>query len=58
MTPPPPSTVIPDPLFEKGVSVIGGSIVVESDKVFQIVAEGGGIHQLKNSLKFIVIEPK
>jgi uncharacterized protein (DUF4213/DUF364 family) len=54
----PSATVIPDPLFEKGVSVIGGSIVVDPDKVLQIVAEGGGIHQLKNSLKFIVIEPK
>jgi len=53
----PSATVVPDPLFERGVSAIAGVIVVDSEKAMQIVSEGGGTPQLKAAVKFVVIEP-
>ncbi|MEM3733889.1 MAG: DUF364 domain-containing protein [Nitrososphaerales archaeon] len=54
----PSATVIPDPLFDCGVSAIAGVIVVDPEKAMQIVAEGGGTPQLKTAVKFVVIKPK
>ena len=54
----PSATVVPDPLFERGVSAIAGAIVVDAEKAMQIVAEGGGTPQLKTAAKFVIIKPK
>lgn len=54
----PSATVLPDPLFKRGVSAIAGAIVVNAEKAMQIVAEGGGTPQLKEAAKFVVIKPK
>jgi uncharacterized protein (DUF4213/DUF364 family) len=54
----PSATLVPDPLFERGVSAIAGVIVVDSEKAMQIVAEGGGTPQLKVATRFVVIKPK
>lgn len=53
----PSATVVPNPLFERGVSAIAGVIAVDSERVMQIVSEGGGTPQLKAAVKFVVIEP-
>ena len=36
------ASVLPDPLFEHGVTIVGGITVLDPDKLLQIVAEGGG----------------
>ena len=54
----PSATVIPDPLFTRGVSAIGGVIVTDAEKAMQIVAEGGGTPQLKVATRFVVIKAK
>jgi uncharacterized protein (DUF4213/DUF364 family) len=54
----PSATVIPYPLFARGVSAIGGVIVTDADKAMQIVAEGGGTPQLKAATRFVVIKAK
>jgi uncharacterized protein (DUF4213/DUF364 family) len=54
----PSATVVPDPLFSRGVSAIGGAIVTDAEKAMQIVAEGGGTPQLKAATRFVVIKAK
>lgn len=53
----PSTNVIPDPLFDRGVTVIGGVRVLDPDKMIQIIAEGGGTPQLKSVTEFITLRP-
>lgn len=50
--------ILPDVLFERGVTVIGGAKIVDADKMMQVVAEGGGTPALKKAIDFINIKPK
>jgi uncharacterized protein (DUF4213/DUF364 family) len=54
----PSASMVPDPLFKRGVDVVGGVIVTDPEKAMQIVAEGGGTPQLRAATKFIVMKPK
>ncbi len=54
----PSANVIPDPLFERGVTLIGGARVLDAEKMLQIIAEGGGTPQLKLVTEFITMRPK
>lgn len=50
--------ILPDVLFDRGVTLIGGVRVTGADKMMQIVAEGGGTPALKTAVEFINIKPK
>ena len=52
------ASVLPDPLFEHGVTIVGGITVLDPDKLLQIVAEGGGTKQLKATVEFINLRSK
>jgi len=52
------ASVLPDPLFEHGVTIVGGIKVLDPDKLLQIVAEGGGTQELKAAIEFINLKPK
>lgn len=54
----PSASMIPDPLFKRGVDLIGGVIVTDPDKAMQVVAEGGGTPQLKAATRFVIIRPR
>ncbi len=54
----PSANVIPDPLFNRRVTVIGGVKVLDAERMIQIIAEGGGTRQLKPVTEFITIRPK
>lgn len=54
----PSASVVPDPLFRRGVDVMGGVIMTNPDKAMQIVAEGGGTPQLKAAARFVTIKAK
>lgn len=47
------ASVLPDPLFERGVTIIGGIEVRDRNKLLQIIAEGGGTQQLKRAVEFV-----
>lgn len=49
------ASVIPDPLFDHGATLVGGVRVLDSNKLFQIVAEGGGTKQLQKAAEFILL---
>jgi uncharacterized protein (DUF4213/DUF364 family) len=51
------ASILPDPLFLRGVTTVGGIRVLNPDKLLQIVAEGGGTQQLKAAAKFVDIRP-
>lgn len=53
----PSASVIPNPLFDRGVTAIGGVKILDGDKMIQIIAEGGGTPQLKPITEFITIRP-
>jgi uncharacterized protein (DUF4213/DUF364 family) len=53
----PSASVIPTPLFDRGVTTIGGVKILDGDKMIQIIAEGGGTPQLKSITEFITIRP-
>jgi uncharacterized protein (DUF4213/DUF364 family) len=53
----PSASIIPDVLFMRRVSLIGGVIARDPDKAMQIVAEGGGTPKLKSAMEFVVIKP-
>jgi uncharacterized protein (DUF4213/DUF364 family) len=54
----PSASMIPDPLFKRGVDLIGGIIVTDPDRAMQVVAEGGGTPQLKAATRFVIIKPR
>lgn len=52
------ASVVPDPLFQRGATGVGGIRALDPDKLLQIVAEGGGTPQLKAAAEFINLRPK
>lgn len=44
----PSAGMIPDPLFERGVEIVSGMKVLNSEKVAQIIEEGGGTPHFRN----------
>jgi uncharacterized protein (DUF4213/DUF364 family) len=50
--------ILPDVLFDHGVSLVGGAKVVDTAKMLQIVSEGGGTPALKSAIKFITVRSK
>jgi uncharacterized protein (DUF4213/DUF364 family) len=50
--------ILPEVLFERGVTVIGGVKVTDADRMMQVVSEGGGTPALKTAVQFITIKPK
>lgn len=50
--------VIPDPLFKRGVTLIGTYKPTDAKKTMTLIAEGGGTPQLPAAGKFVVIKPK
>jgi uncharacterized protein (DUF4213/DUF364 family) len=52
------ASILPDPLFLRGVTSVSGIKVLDPDKLLQIVAEGGGTQQLKAAAEFVNIRPK
>ncbi len=53
-----PSTPISPVLFDYGVDLIGGCIVLDQNKVLDAISEGGQLFNLKKYLKFIIIRRK
>jgi len=54
----PTASTLPDPLFKHGVTIIGGVRVIDSEKVIQVVSEGGGTPSLKEACKQVVIRQR
>ena len=54
----PTVSCVPDPLFKRGVSFVGGIRVFDPDKAMQIIGEGGGTPQLKQAAKFVTYRAK
>jgi len=50
--------ILPEVLFERGVTVVGGVKITDTNKMLQIVSEGGGTPALKSAVQFISIKPK
>ncbi|MCW4009710.1 MAG: DUF364 domain-containing protein [Candidatus Bathyarchaeota archaeon] len=50
--------ILPEVLFERGVTVVGGVKIMDANKMMQIVSEGGGTPALKSAVQFISIKPK
>ncbi|XHH09068.1 MAG: Rossmann-like domain-containing protein [Candidatus Bathyarchaeia archaeon] len=48
--------ILPDVLFDHGVTLVGGARVTNADKMLQIVSEGGGTPALKSAIKFVTIK--
>jgi uncharacterized protein (DUF4213/DUF364 family) len=51
----PSACLIPEPLFKRGVTVIGGVKAVNADRLLEIIMEGGGTPQIKPTVKFVNI---
>jgi uncharacterized protein (DUF4213/DUF364 family) len=54
----PSAGLIPDPLFNRGVKIVGSVKPVNADRLLQIIEEGGGTPQIRSAVKFINIRPK
>ncbi len=55
----PTASLLPDPLFARGVRVVGGVWVREPDRVLDILAAGGsGYHFLDSLAERIVLTPR
>ncbi|MFQ5710636.1 MAG: Rossmann-like domain-containing protein [Candidatus Geothermarchaeales archaeon] len=52
------ASLIPEPLFKRGVTAVGCVRIPDPDWVMRIVAEGGGTHQLRAAVDFIVVRPR
>lgn len=42
----PTAGFVPDPLFQRGVALVGTAIVTDGERALEILAEGGGAYQL------------
>jgi hypothetical protein len=51
------ASVLPDPLFKYGVTIVGGVEIRDRNKLLQIIAEGGGTKQLKRAVEFVNFRP-
>lgn len=54
----PTASMLPDPLFKHGVTIIGSIKITDNEKILQVVSEGGGTPSFKNVCKQITIRPK
>jgi hypothetical protein len=54
----PSAGILPEVLFEHGTTIVGGIKVTDTDKMMQIVSEGGGVPSLMEAIKFICFRPK
>ncbi|MCW4017199.1 MAG: DUF364 domain-containing protein [Candidatus Bathyarchaeota archaeon] len=54
----PSAGILPEVLFEHGATIIGGVKIIDTDKMMQIVSEGGGTPALKAAMQFVTIKPK
>lgn len=54
----PTASMIPDPLFKRGVTVMGGIKVISPEKMLRITGEGGGVPNFKDACKEVIIRPK
>jgi uncharacterized protein (DUF4213/DUF364 family) len=50
--------ILPDVLFDRGVTIVGGVKITDAAKMMQVVSEGGGTPALKSAVQFIGIKPK
>jgi uncharacterized protein (DUF4213/DUF364 family) len=51
-----PSTPMSPVLFDYGVDLIGGSVVLDNNKVMNAISEGGDLSNFKKYLKYIAIK--
>jgi len=55
----PTASSLPEPLFKRGVTVVGGVVVTQPDRLLEILSTGGsGYHFLDKYAERIVIEKK
>ncbi|MHC1589338.1 MAG: Rossmann-like domain-containing protein [Candidatus Hecatellaceae archaeon] len=54
----PTSPITPEPLFNHGVTLVGGVRVLNSDVVLRVVMEGGGAKQLREACLLVNIRPR
>ncbi len=54
----PTASMIPDPLFKRGATMMGGISVTNSERLLQVISEGGGVPQFKNACRQMVIRPR
>ena len=55
----PTASMIPEPLFDRGVSIVSGMQVLEPLKVLEAIAEGSGTpHFKKYCRKYNIIQSK
>lgn len=50
--------IIPDVLFERGVTIVGGAKITDAARMMQVVSEGGGTPALKSAMQFVTIKSK
>jgi uncharacterized protein (DUF4213/DUF364 family) len=53
----PTASMIPNPLFKRRVTLIGGIKIINPERLLQIISEGGGVPQFKETYKQYVIRP-
>jgi len=51
-----PSTPLSEVLFDYGVDMIGGTVIKDDNKVFDIISQGGSIRNFKNYVDFITLK--
>lgn len=50
--------IVPEVLFDRGVTLVGGVKILDVDRMMQVVSEGGGTPALKSAVEFITFKPK
>jgi uncharacterized protein (DUF4213/DUF364 family) len=53
----PTASMIPDPLFKRRVTLMGGIKIINPERLLQVISEGGGVPQFKETYKQYVIRP-
>lgn len=51
----PTASILPDHLFEHGVTITGGIKVVDAQGILRVISEGGGVPQFKGTCRQIII---
>jgi len=54
----PTVSCVPDPLFRRGVDLIGGIQVTDPNRAIRIIGEGGGTPQLRQAVRFVTYRAK
>ena len=52
------ASMIPDPFFKRGATVMGGIRVTNAAKLLQAISEGGGVPHFKNACRHMIIRQK